>query len=188
MADIVEVYKKYNNDFEKAVEESGLPPFIAFIKLARAGVVTINDKIKFGTTAQKLGAMAEEEFQKLVPEAINYNDVVKINNEFFDFKYKDVTIDVKYSSLHKRGNYSYWNFRANTTADLFVCFLEKEKGKNLNDSYLFVVPQTFAGKGSITVTKDSYFFKGFCVERTELKNILNAYQELKEETGIVDEI
>ena len=177
MKDIIQLYKETNN-FEKAVKESGLPAFIGFLKLARAGLVSLEDKIKYGTPAQKLGGLAEQEFQKIIPEAINYN-FLKVNNEFFDFKYNDVTIDVKFSSLHQRGKYEYWYFRANSTADLFVAFLEKEKGAKLQDYHILVLPQSFVENGYVNIKKGSYLFEGFNIERNKLKQFLDQYQESK---------
>lgn len=72
MMDIVDIYKDCG-DFYKAVELSGLSLKVAHIKLMKAGILKIQDKIKYGSKATALGGKAEELFQKLVPEAIDAN-------------------------------------------------------------------------------------------------------------------
>lgn len=103
MKDIIEIYKECG-DFQKAVQLSGLPHLVAHIKLLNSGVLKIQDKINYGSNASKMGGKAEALFQKLVPEAIDANKYWKKNNPVFDFYYKGLKIDVKYSSMHKEGD------------------------------------------------------------------------------------
>ncbi len=172
--DIVELYIKYN-DFEKAVKLSGLPTLTAHIKLLSSGVITLKDKISFSSKSGKLGALAEKEFQRLVPEAVNYNTVVQKNNPIFDFKYGDLTVDVKYSSMLNRKGYKYWSVRA-SKSDIMVCFLEVKKGNKLKNADILVIPQGFINtKQNIHISPKKELYSYCKVESKELKNVLAEY-------------
>ncbi len=173
---VVELYQKYN-DFEKAVQLSGMPTLAAHIKLLASGVLKIQDKIDFCSNNVKLGALAEREFQKLVPNAIDYNRIVKKNNPIFDFKYGDLTIDVKYSSRQKRGNHLYWNVKT-TKADILVCFLEAFKGSMLKNADILLIPQAFINvKQNIHLSQNNNLYYDCKVEKEELKDILDQYNK-----------
>ena len=101
MVDIVEIYLE-TGDFHEAVKQSGLPTHIAHLKLIKSGCLKIQDKIQYGSRTAKLGGMAEELFQKYVPDATDANKYFKKNNPVYDFWLDGLTIDVKYSSLYKR--------------------------------------------------------------------------------------
>lgn len=58
--------------------------------------------INYTTRPQSLGGGAEKLFQSMVPNALDANESIQLNNPDFDFIYKDLTIDVKFSSAHKR--------------------------------------------------------------------------------------
>ena len=90
--DIVDIYLECN-DFKEAVRRSGLPAYVAHIKLLGSGVLKIRDRIEYGSRAGMLGAKAEELFQKYVPTAIDANKLYRMNNPGFDFEYKGLTID-----------------------------------------------------------------------------------------------
>ena len=78
MADIVDIYLE-TGDFHKAVKMSGLPIHVAHLKLLKSGCLKIQDKINFGSGAAKMGGRAEEEFQRLVPDAIDANKMLAAN-------------------------------------------------------------------------------------------------------------
>jgi len=52
--EMVDLYLK-NNDFYEVKQKSGLPPYLVHIILTQAGVLKIQDKIKYGNKPQKLG-------------------------------------------------------------------------------------------------------------------------------------
>ena len=101
MEKIIEIYMECG-DFYESVRKSGLPILTAHKILLRSGILKIQDKIKYGSEAGKKGGEAEEYFQKLVPEAIDANKYWKKNNPIFDFNFKGLNIDVKYSSITVR--------------------------------------------------------------------------------------
>jgi hypothetical protein F3_00947 len=182
--DIVEIYKECGN-FHQAVKESGLPALVAHVKLLSSGVLKIQDKIKYGSESAKLGGKAEELFQKLVPEAVDANKYWQQNNPKYDFMYKNMTIDVKFSSCYKsrkskNSNARYWTARCNGTANLYVLFLENEentdKEKKLENPYILIIPNGFLHtKESKHLTKGSVFFTDFQVKKDELNTMLDEY-------------
>lgn len=137
--------------------------------------------INYTTRATSLGGAAEEYFHQLVPEAIDANRDIKINNPDFDFIYKDLTIDVKYSSAHKRKEtYSHhWGLRCTGNMDIIVAFLEREQGMELEDPYIIVIPKGVFAKKRIEIHKEGRYGQMF-IEDYELQQTLDKYQNLKE--------
>lgn len=180
--DIIEIYKECQ-DFEKAVALSGMPTLQAHITLLRSGVISLQDKIQYSSEAGKLGAKAEFMFQKLVPNAVNYNRVVNKNNKHFDFKYGDLTIDVKYSSrINKKINGEekdgyYWSARSTGKVDLFVLFLERNKGDKLDNPHILIIPKSFATAKHFNISPK--WIKNFEVEKDDIEGFLKQYMELK---------
>lgn len=91
--DIVELYLA-TGDFHEAVKQSGLPIHIAHLKLIKSGCLTIQDKIQYGSRSARLGGLAEDLFQKYVPEATDANKYFQKNNPIYDFWFDGLTIDV----------------------------------------------------------------------------------------------
>lgn len=173
--DIVEIYKECG-DFHTAVKKSGLPPLVAHIKLMKSGVLKIQDKIKYGSKAHALGGKAEEYFQKLVPEAVDANKYWKKNNPTYDFIYKNLTIDVKYSSKHNGPNAPYWGIRAIKSANICVAILEREEGKGVENPYILLIPNGFVQTTSNThISKTGSFFNDFQVDEDMLVEMLDEY-------------
>lgn len=186
MADIVDIYMECG-DFHQAVRMSGLPIHIAHLKLLKSGCLKIQDKIAFGSKGAKLGGQAEELFQKLVPNAIDANKYFQKNNPVYDFCVKNLTVDVKYSSLRKSpsGNdeSSYWDFRPKGDQDFICAFLESDKGKELAEPFVLLIPMAFVDSKAekLHISRNGAFFREFRVEPEELQPLLNDYAELKEE-------
>ncbi|MCI7344382.1 MAG: hypothetical protein MSH33_10605 [Fusobacterium necrophorum] len=186
--DIVDIYKECG-DFHEAVRRSGLRPLQAHIKLMKKGVLKIQDKIKYGTKACALGGKAEELFQKLVPEAVDANKYWKKNNPVYDFMYKGLTIDIKYSSCVDVGvkkKVKRWKIRVSGGQDITVAFLEKDEGFELEDCHILFIPNAFCNqKETVDIYEGSAFFKEFKVEFSELKDFLKEYvqatKQIKEE-------
>ena len=163
--DIVEIYKECGN-FHQAVKESGLPALVAHVKLLSSGVLKIQDKIKYGSESARLGGKAEELFQKLVPEAVDANKYWQQNNPKYDFMYKNMTIDIKFSSCYKsrnkESNARHWTARCNGTANLYVIFLENEKNtdkeKKTGKSLYLVNTERISA-----YQEKQAFYKKFCI-------------------------
>lgn len=159
--EMIDLYVE-TNDFHEVKHQSGLPPYIVHIILTQAGVLKIQDKIKYGNKPQKLGGEAEALFQKLVPEAIDANRQFQKNNPIYDFVYRNLTIDIKYSSATKDSRYKtdkiHWHIRAQGNQDIIVAFLEREEGSELNEPYILLIPMNF-----VDVEKKIAYIKSWCV-------------------------
>lgn len=181
--DIIELYQEHK-DFKKAIELSGIDPFKAHLKLIKSGILSIQDKIDYGTKGQILGAKAEEYFQKIIPEAVDANKYWRKNNPVFDFYYKGLTIDIKFSSLNKRADthQEFWSIRSSGKQDFIVAFLEKEENKELDGAYILLLPKSFIRtKKTLQLTKKHNLFQQFLVEEKDLKKILDEYAEINHE-------
>ena len=132
MVDIVEIYLE-TGDFHEAVKQSGLPTHIAHLKLIKSGCLKIQDKIQYGSRTAKLGGMAEELFQKYVPDATDANKYFKKNNPVYDFWLDGLTIDVKYSSLYKRKNGNSHHWQLNILL-IPMQFIEEQKELHISQS------------------------------------------------------
>lgn len=73
---IEEIYMECG-DFKKAISLSGLPFHIAYYRLIKSGILKIEDKIEYGSHNHRVGGMAEELFEKIIPDAINANKMYK---------------------------------------------------------------------------------------------------------------
>lgn len=185
MTDIVDIYMQ-TGDFHEAVRKSGLPIHIAHLKLLKSGCLKIQDKINFGSKGAKLGGRAEELFQKLVPEAVDANKYFQKNNPVYDFCVKNLTVDVKYSSIRKAPSGSaayYWDFRPTGDQDFICAFLESEKDKELDNPIILLIPMSFVDRNAqkLHISKNSAFLKEFRVEPEEIQPLLNDYAGLKAE-------
>lgn len=136
--EIIDLYVE-TQDFHLVQRKSKMPPFRLHIVLAQAGVLQIQDKVTYGSRAQKLGGKAEELFQKLVPDAIDANRRFRKNNPVYDFVYKNLTIDVKYSSINKKKHEKaeFWAVRATGDQDAIVAFW------NVKRTLVLTIPISF---------------------------------------------
>jgi len=85
--------------------ETGCPPYIAYKWLKIGKVLKTNEAARYGTNGQRQGALAELEFQRLVPFAMSTNRELQANCPAFDFDINGTTVDVKFSSLTGTGRY-----------------------------------------------------------------------------------
>ena len=175
--DIIEIYKE-TKDFKKAVMLSGLPPLQAHIKLLSSGVLELKDKIRYSSRTGQLGAQAEELFEKMMPEAVNANRVIKKNNENFDFLYGKLKIDVKYSSISRDRRTKRYEIHHISRTDLIVAFLERETGAELNNPLIAIIPASFILGKNLTLTVNSEFLQMFLVEKAEVPAIIKQYEAI----------
>lgn len=183
--DIVDIYMECG-DFKEAVRRSGLPAYVAHIKLLGSGVLKIKDKIEYGSKAMMLGGKAEELFQKYVPTAIDANKLYRMNNPGFDFEYKGLTIDVKYSSLRgkRKAPHRQWGFRCKGDRDFIVAFLEREPNSELDEPIILIIPYgmlTFCAENTLHFFESSEIFLTYQVLPEQLIEILDMYADLKEQ-------
>lgn len=94
----VAAYEKHKH-LKLAGEEIGVPWQTVYVHLRLAGVPVVGDKSRYGSDSDRLAALSETEFAKLVPAARNQNDA--IFQPKLDFFVHGYGVDVK-ASRHKR--------------------------------------------------------------------------------------
>lgn len=180
--DIVDVYKRTGN-FTQTVKVTGLNPIGLHIELIKKGLLDFDDEVDYSLDPYRLGMIAEKEFHSLVPEAIDVNRTIRKNNPGYDFDYRGLTIDVKYSSKLKRDLREYYSFGIGAfRPDVYVVFCERESNQMMYRPYIWAIPGRFVkSKKSLQVTLKTYLFYNFQVNEKDLKKVLNAYAELKKQ-------
>lgn len=159
---LIEAYQRCG-DMRQACAETNVKPYQGFIWLKKAKVLSINEKGRYGTSGQRSGGDAEAEFQRLVPDAMPANKVLRLNNPVFDFDFKGQTIDVKYCGVNKPQNKNYhpcwrWELAKHKTEkpDFYAAFLAMSESGLLADGYqLLLVPhELFDGRARLSVRPD----------------------------------
>lgn len=89
-ASVLEAYGR-TSSLRAACAETGCPPYVAYIWCKKAGVLALHDKTRYGTRANQMGALAEKEFQRLVPRAMPANATLDPNCPAFDFDVDGIT-------------------------------------------------------------------------------------------------
>lgn len=140
--------------------------------------------INYTTRSQSLGGGAEKLFQSLVPDALDANESIQLNNPDFDFIYKDLTIDVKFSSAHRRkkGHSIHWSVRCSGNMDMIVAFLEREEGSELDEPIIAIIPKAVFPREKIEIHENGKYQKLF-INKNELIELLDKYQTLKMAIG-----
>lgn len=178
MNPLVEIYEK-THSFQQVMNHTAMPAYKVHIILARAGVLRIQDKIRYGTKAQRLGGQAEKLFAKLVPGAVDVNEFYRRNNPVYDFMYGKMTIDVKYSSLGIHKNREVWWVNVKGGQDLTVAFLESQRKSGLKAPYILLIPSGFVTvKRNATIGRNTPLFKDFTVPASQLKDAIHDYSQL----------
>ena len=133
--------------------------------------------VGYVTRPTMLGGQAERRFQYLIPDAINANEKIKINNPDYDFLYNGLKIDVKYSSASRRLDQksTIWSIRTYGQSDLIVAFLERERGSELEDPLVIVIPTSLAHpRKKIEVHPNGKWWK-LVIEEDDLSDMLEEY-------------
>jgi len=135
---IKEVYEKHQN-LKLAADELGVKWQTLYVQLKKQGVPITGDKSRYGSDKDRLAAMAELEFKRLVPFAINQNEV-KFQSKL-DFIVGNHGVDIKASKLNQ-GSKNFaalrWSFsvkKQEFCADFVVCFAMLEAGYRI-----FLIP------------------------------------------------
>lgn len=176
-------------DMAAAAQRAGLNMLVAFKILKMSGAMLVSDRLKYGSTGSKMGAMAKIEFSKLVPRARQMNSNSK-QHPSFDFLVDGKRVDIKASSLRKsrQGHGAQWTFplirsyHQGYGADFYILFCALV-GQKLKDGYdLYVVPVELLGadeaavKKCITISasnKDGHWLSDFKIEPSELNSFFD---------------
>jgi hypothetical protein len=182
---VIDAYKRIGN-IRGVCEETGCPPYNAYIWLRIEGMLTIDEKCSYGTAGAKLGGDAEKEFQRLVPKAMCANSNIRKCNPVFDFMLGNITIGVKASSPKMHEGRKYWKFETagclkgkkakKSTPDFYCVFLCFSRDRRIGGGYkLLLVPHDLTiGQGavSINVEKDENEWLNFLIEPDDLASTL----------------
>lgn len=184
--EVIKIYEA-TGDFMATVRKTGMKTFIVHKILLFNKKMTLEDKVKLTQGAQKHGAEAELLFQKMVPDAVPVNEI-KVNNPYYDFVYKGITIDVKYCGVTKESTEAdnHWKFGTSRKqkADFYFVFAEFEKGQVFDDCFMLLIPSTFiTQKSTVNFRERSEIFKNFLIYEEELIETLDMYAEVIGEEG-----
>jgi hypothetical protein len=176
-----QVYEKHRN-LKLAAAELGITWQTLYVRLRRAGVAVIGDKMRYGTDRDRLGAMSEAQFQQLVPYAVSKN--AEAFQAKYDFDVAGHKVDVKASMprrLNKRHQAESWAFsfkKQSLVCDFIVCFCLNEE--RAPEHILLVPKEFFAGLQTVSVSRrgDSKWLD-YAVKPSELAEFFSAVpQEL----------
>lgn len=135
-----------------AALELGIAWQSLYVRLKKLGEPVTGDKLRYGNDRDKLGALAEAEFKRLVPFAVDNNKLK--HQSKYDFDVMGQKVDVKASrphQLNKRYAAKSWAFsfkRQSLVCDFICCFcLQEDK----TIAHALLVPSEFF-KGLQTVS------------------------------------
>ena len=174
------VYEKHRN-LKIAADEIGIPWQSLYVKLKAQGVSVSGDKLRYGSDRDRLGALAESVFKKLVPDAIDNN-----KNTFqakYDFDVYGFKVDVKASKprqLNKRFKALSWSFsfkKQTLVCDFIVCFC-MDDDKTIN-RVLLVPSEFFRGLSTVSVSCDGNSKWGdYSVPKDELATFFSSLRKV----------
>lgn len=148
-----------SGDMRAAAALAGMNMLTAFRLLKMSGAMLVSDRLKFGSDGQKMGALAEVEFQRLVPNARQMN-TNQNQHPGFDFLVGSNRIDVKASSVGSRGDWIFPLRRRPADgygADYYV-LVAALIGQKLGGGYdLYIIPAEMvagSGVGRVCIHRD----------------------------------
>jgi hypothetical protein len=153
MSQEVTAYRKHMN-LKLAASELGIAWQTLYTRLRKLGEPVAGDKLRYGTDRDRLGAMGEAEFKRLVPFAADNN--TRQFQAKYDFIVSGWKVDVKASlprQLNKRYAAKSWSFsfkKQSLICDFICCFCFDES--KANPRVLLVPSEFFEGLQTISVS------------------------------------
>lgn len=148
-----DAYAKHKN-LKLAAAELGIGWQLLYTRLKNQGVAVTGDKLRYGSDRDKLSAMAEAEFLRLVPAAASQNALR--HQSKWDFEVHGKKVDVK-ASLKRQLNPKYpaksWAFsfkKQSLLCDFIVCFCMADR--ETTERILLVPSEFFAGLQTVSVS------------------------------------
>lgn len=145
------IYRKHMN-LKLAALELGVAWQSLYVRLKKLGEPVTGDKLRYGTDRDRLGAIAEAEFKRLVPFATDNNKLQ--HQSKYDFDVNGQKVDVKAArphQLNKKYEAKSWAFsfkKQSLVCDFICCFCFNDD-KTL--AHVLLVPSEFF-KGLQTVS------------------------------------
>ncbi|MFZ4539828.1 hypothetical protein [Propionivibrio sp.] len=151
----IESYRKHRN-LKISAAELGISWQTLYVRLKRQGEPVTGDKLRYGSDRDRLGAVAESEFKRIVPFAID-NNLLKFQHGY-DFDVLGYKVDVKSSHkrcLNKKYAAKSWSFsfkKQSLVCDFMCCFcIDDDK----STKHVLLVPsEFFKGLQSVSVSCD----------------------------------
>lgn len=146
---VLDAYYRNNGHLKAITEETGLTVWIVAKTLEQLGLspnwASYRDRAESGNK----GGVAEEEFRRLVPSAVDMNMNYKMNNPVFDFVINEKTIDVKSSSLVGKSSVQQYGMRIRShpedenLPDFFClfCLIDKTKPLTAGNYHILLIPK-----------------------------------------------
>lgn len=153
MSLIADAYNKHRN-LKIAAAELGMPWQTLYVQLKKEGVAITGDKLRYGSDRDRLAALAESEFKRLVPSAHDMNTVSFQAKH--DFEVSGIKVDVKASmprQLDKRYPAKSWAFsfkKQSLVCDFICCFCMSEE--RAVQRILLVPQEFFEGLQTVSVS------------------------------------
>jgi hypothetical protein len=149
----VQAYERHRS-LKAAAAELGIPWTTLYARLKRAGVQVVGDPLRHGDERARLGALAEAEFHRLVPDATAEN--LSKHHAPVDFHVRGYAVDVKCArprQVDRRYPARSWTFsikpRQTLHCDFLCCFCMA--GDAGFDHILLIPREFFSGLRTIAV-------------------------------------
>jgi hypothetical protein len=155
MSRIADAYNKHKN-LKLAAAELGIPWHSLYAQLKREGVPVTGDKLRYGSDRDRLAALAEAEFKRMVPAAKDMNTVSF--QAKYDFDVFGIKVDVKCSmprQLNKKYPAKSWAFsfkKQSLLCDFICCFCMSDDRQI--QRVLLVPREFFDGLQTVSVSCD----------------------------------
>jgi hypothetical protein len=146
-------YEKHRH-LKRAADELGIPWSSLYSRLRSQGVPVAGDKLHYGSDRDRLSALAEAQFKKLVPDAVHKNATEW--QARYDFDVRGHKVDVK-ASMRRQLNKKYqalsWAFafkKQSMVCDFICCFCMNDAREI--EKVLLVPREFFAGLQTVSVS------------------------------------
>lgn len=174
-------YRKHMN-LKLAAAELGVAWQTLYVRLKKIGEPVVGDKLRYGTDRDRLGAIGEAEFKKLVPFAQDRNS--KEFQSKYDFDVIGMKVDVKAAmkrSLNKKSSAKSWAFsfkRQSLVCDFICCFCMNDSKQT--ERVLLVPKEFFQGLQTVSVScEGNSKWNDYMIAPTELSTFFSEVSEAK---------
>ncbi|MDY5847587.1 hypothetical protein [Actinobacillus porcinus] len=186
---VMSAYFKHNGRLAAITEETGLTVWIVAKTIENLGYPPRWQEYResrYVTGSGRGGIGAEEQFKRLVPDAVDMNEEFRDGYPDYDFIINNQTVDVKeLSIIHPKGRgYEYFELKCygETQPDFYCAFLCHDKENRLNGQYdILLIPTAVIPRNKKTIAinadknTDSYqFWYQFQVDPNALAYMLGS--------------
>ncbi|MCL2656868.1 MAG: hypothetical protein FWD62_05490 [Betaproteobacteria bacterium] len=176
---ILESYGRIGN-IKGVCAETGCSPYSVYIVLQKEKLLKERDRRNYGTATGLRGRDAEDEFQRLVPQAVNANKTIDQNMPSFDFMIGEITVDVKCYRPSSQNNKWALRFAHNKAfgPDFYSMFLLNDRDSEVTDGYrILLIPHALTVGASAAYidpkVPEMYSWWDFLIAPNELAQVLS---------------